>query len=85
MTLFLIIDADRIIPALILCSPVDRHSNLIAGQQITHWNNLVSVSIWSVELHLSALLLRIASRRRPCCRIEKKKKNNTKDKTKQME
>lgn len=59
-TLFLIIDADGIIPLLILCSTVDRHSNLIAGQQITHRNNLVSVSIWSVGLHFSALWLRIA-------------------------
>lgn len=60
ITLFLIIDADGIIPLLILCSTVDPHSNLIAGQQITHRNNLVSVSIWSVGLHSSALWLRIA-------------------------
>lgn len=45
ITLFLIINADGIIPLIILYSPVDRHSNLIAGQKITIWYNFVSVSI----------------------------------------
>lgn len=45
ITLFLIINADGIIPLIILYSPVDRHSNLIAGQEITTWYNFVSVSI----------------------------------------
>lgn len=74
ITFSLIIDADRIIPLLIPCSPVDRHSNLIAGQQITHWNNLVSVSIWSVGLHFSSPLSRVASPGYPYWRVGKKNK-----------
>lgn len=45
ITLFSIIHTDRIIPLVIFYSPVGRHSNLIAGQEITIWYNLVSVSI----------------------------------------